>query len=159
MQSWYPRVVNKKGFQSLDLDVLFNWWAHSLFTKETSSTLDQVHSTLRQFLKSEDQEIGFLQDVIHFAWKANKRIFTSHNSPILLFLLFLNGRQNLIDIIHLWLEQEFARERERERERERIKAHYANTALRMKGSLSSDCMYFPNQLLCCAIALLGLPRN
>ena len=73
-------------------------------------------------------EVEFVQDVIHLAYKVDKRIFNCKNSPI----FFDNSsagkiassiesiaRRRHIEVAHLWIQAEVAKER--------IKVHYVRT--------------------------------
>jgi hypothetical protein len=69
-----------------------------------------------------------LQNVIHFAYNVDKRIFNCKNTPILcdnpragkiLSSIESIARTKHIKVAHLWIQQEVAKER--------IKVHYVNT--------------------------------
>ena len=73
-------------------------------------------------------EVEFLQDVIHFAYKIDKRIFNCKNVPIfcdnssagkIAISIESIARTKYIEVAHLWILQEVARER--------IKVHYVST--------------------------------
>ena len=73
-------------------------------------------------------EVEFLQDVIHFAYKVDKRIFNCKNTPIfcdnssagkIASSIESIARTKHIEVAHLWIQQEVAKER--------IKVHYVNT--------------------------------
>jgi hypothetical protein len=73
-------------------------------------------------------EVEFLQDVIHFAYKVDKRIFNCKNSPIfcdnssagkIASSIESIARTKNIEVAHLWIQQEVAKER--------IKVHYVRT--------------------------------
>jgi hypothetical protein len=74
------------------------------------------------------REVEFPQDVIHFAYKVDKRIFNCKNAPIfcdnssagkIASSIESIARTKHIEDAHLWIEQELAKER--------IKVHYVNT--------------------------------
>jgi hypothetical protein len=73
-------------------------------------------------------EVEFLQDVIHFAYKVDKRIFNCRNTPIfcdnskagkIACSIESIARTKHIEVAHLCIQQEVAEER--------IKFHYVNT--------------------------------
>jgi hypothetical protein len=73
-------------------------------------------------------EVEFLQDVIHLAYKVDKRIFNCKNFPIfcdnssagkIASSIESITRTRHIEVAHLWIQQEFAKER--------IKVHCVNT--------------------------------
>jgi len=73
-------------------------------------------------------EVEFLQDVIHFAYTVDKRIFNCKNTPIfcdnssagkIASSIESIARKKHIEVAHLWIQQEVAKER--------IKVHYVNT--------------------------------
>jgi hypothetical protein len=73
-------------------------------------------------------EVEFLQDIFHFAYKADKRIFNCKNSPIfcdnssagkIASSIESIARKKHIEVAHLWIQQEVAKER--------IKVHYVNS--------------------------------
>jgi hypothetical protein len=73
-------------------------------------------------------EVEFLQDVIHFAYKVDKRIFNCKYGPItcdnssagkIASSIESIARTKHIEVAHLWIQQEVAKER--------IKVHYVNT--------------------------------
>jgi hypothetical protein len=73
-------------------------------------------------------EVEFLQDVIHFVYKVDKRIFNCKNTPIfcdnssagkIASSIETMERTKHIEVGHLWIQQEVAKER--------IKVHYVNT--------------------------------
>jgi hypothetical protein len=70
-------------------------------------------------------EVEFLQDVIPFAYKVDRRIFNCKNSPIfcdnssIATSIESITRTKLIEVAHLWIQQEVTKER--------IKVHYVNT--------------------------------
>jgi hypothetical protein len=72
-------------------------------------------------------EVEFLQDVIHFAYKVDKRIFNCKNAPIFCdnssagkinSSIESMTRTKHIEVAHLWIQREVAKER--------IKVHYVN---------------------------------
>jgi len=72
--------------------------------------------------------VKFLQDVIHFTYKVDKRIFNFKNTPIFCdnssageiasSIESIAGTKH-IEVAHLWIQQEVAKER--------IKVHCVNT--------------------------------
>jgi hypothetical protein len=73
-------------------------------------------------------EVDFLQDVIHFAYKVDKRILNCKNSPIfcdnssagkIVSSIESIARTKHIEVAHLWIQQEVAKER--------IKVHYVKS--------------------------------
>ena len=73
-------------------------------------------------------EVEFLQDVIHLAYKVDKRIFNCKNFPIfcdnssagkIASSIESITRTRHIEVAHLWIQQEVAKER--------MKVHYVNT--------------------------------
>jgi hypothetical protein len=73
-------------------------------------------------------EVEFLQDVIHFAYKVDERIFSCKSTPIfcdnssagkVASSIESIARTKAIEVAHLWIQQEVSIER--------IKVHYVNT--------------------------------
>jgi hypothetical protein len=73
-------------------------------------------------------EVEFLQDVLHFAYKVDKRIFNCKKTPIfcdnssagkIASSIESIARTKHIEVAHLWIQQEVAKES--------IKVHYVNT--------------------------------
>ena len=76
----------------------------------------------------ENKEVEFLQGVIHFAYKVDKRIFNCKNTPVfcdnssagkITSSIESIVRIKSIEVAHLWIQEEVAKER--------IKVHYVNT--------------------------------
>jgi hypothetical protein len=92
--------------------------------RETKSRLKKYTEAELYALLEGVTEVEFLQDVIHFAYKVDKRIFSCKNTPIFCDYSSAGKVSNSIEsmhigVAHLWIQQEVSKER--------IKVHNVNS--------------------------------
>jgi hypothetical protein len=114
-----------KKQEKSDLDPAFSFVIRWCVGNQGNKITSQEVPTEAEFyaLLEGITDVEFLQDIIHFAYKVDKRIFNCKNTTIsagkIVSSIETIARTKHIEVAHLWIQQEVAKER--------IQVHYVNT--------------------------------